>query len=88
MRRVYKYPLTFGPGQTQTTLELPYAYQFLHFGFQDGNPIVWALVNPDNPSVQRTLRVVGTGWDLEEGSEHRGTAIEGDYVWHLFEMTP
>lgn len=45
----------------------------------------WAQ-SPTEP-CRRVFRVFGTGFDIPDGYEYRGTAItaEGALVWHLFE---
>ena len=37
---------------------------------------------------QRWFVVAGTGWVVNDVVAHIGTAMEGIYVWHLFEVKP
>ena len=49
--------------------------------------MLWALVNPDLPLVNRAIRIYSTGQEIDE--EYIGTYIDtvydGPYVWHIFD---
>lgn len=44
----------------------------------------WAL-HSGGPTIRRAFRVFGTGQPLPDLVEHRGTALDGGFVWHLME---
>ena len=56
-------------------------------GMQDDAIHAWAE-NPDGEplTVTRTFRVIGTGWDVPDGT-YLGTVFDGPYVWHVYEVT-
>lgn len=84
MKKVFKYPL---PAGTMTTkVRMPRGAELLHVAMQHGDVTVWALVDDDNSRVNRRITVIGTGWDVEEGSgKFVGTAFDGAFVWHVFD---
>jgi hypothetical protein len=90
MRKVLKYSLV-----SATTVEGNYAIHMprgatvLTIQLQRGEPMMWALVDPDAPLVMREFAVQGTGWDIEDDSlAYVGTYQQygGEFVWHLFEV--
>lgn len=52
-------------------------------------PMLWALVDPSQPTVERLIALVGTGHPApdidDDGSVYVGTAICGLFVWHVFD---
>lgn len=59
--------------------------------------VIWASVDPDQPTETRVFHVVGTGHDMPDtplnyiGTAHDspitygGSTLGGHFVWHLFE---
>lgn len=45
----------------------------------------WAIHTDANP-IERRFRVYGTGHAVPAGLDWCGTAIDGPFVWHLFEV--
>lgn len=86
MAKIWKYQLTMSA--SPQPVNMPTGAQLLWFGFQQNEPVVWALVDPGLIGETRWLQVVGTGQEIsDEGlSGHVGTVQEGPYVWHLFEV--
>ena len=86
MITVWKFPLNY---LGQYSLEVPLGAEFIHFDMQGGAPTVWALVNSDNSTQRRLLRVAGTGYRLSADHDHNhiGSCIDTNtgLVWHLFE---
>lgn len=68
---------------------LPNGAVIRHVGKQGGPPghlTLWAEVNPDKPTVERTLFVRGTGHPLPDGAiSFLGTVMDGPFVWHVYE---
>ena len=85
MRRVYKYPLEVVDRQT---IEHPRGARLLCVQMQGDGPCLWALVNPDNPPVETTFRIVGTGHPIEDADDlgYVGTfqMMGGGLVFHVF----
>lgn len=87
MKTVYKYSATLGG---TTRIQTPEYFYPLHFAVQGGMLRLWALVDivDDSIMVARSIRVVGTGYELPDyiGKEHYiGTAqLPGGLVIHAF----
>lgn len=83
-RRIYKYYLTNSQRQL---VELPQGFQILHVGQQDGNLVLWAMVDVDAPTEKVPIMIFGTGHPIPEDLflYHIGTVQVGHFVWHVFE---
>ncbi len=68
-------------------MEMPEGAKILEVGKQRGVWCIWALVDPTACIEIRNFSVHGTGWEFyAEGETHLRTFLDGDYVWHLFEV--
>lgn len=80
MRTIYKY----NPMQPITgSIE-----KFLHVDYQNGEVMVWAIVNDELPKKEFAVICSGTGWPIasfQDYDSYIGTvqSYEG-YVWHYF----
>ncbi len=87
MITVYKYKFKI---DDNPKVEMPRYAQILHVGMQGHDPTIWARVNTEEPTVQRKLRVAGTGHPLKgaEIAPHIGTfqSHGGQFVWHVFDL--
>jgi hypothetical protein len=85
---IYKYPFEI---TSRITIALPRWAQILHVDVWGDIPCLWALVNPDNPPVERHFRIYGTGRPIEQdvalNGKYLATFPLGTFVWHLFETT-
>lgn len=85
MKTVYKYPIPLITGGEET---LPLRGKIVHVGTQDSFPDVISVWAEYDDSVEPTdvrLFVVGTGHRIyPESAEHVGSAIAGQYVWHVY----
>jgi len=80
---IYKYPMF----DMSDTLRLPVDAQIVHFGLQHERPTVWAQVRRDGPAEPfREFVIVGTGHPFPKDYTHRGTVLDGEFVWHLMEL--
>lgn len=83
-RSIWKFPLPMRGG-----VEMPKGARILSVHMQNGQPQVWALVDPQAPLVKRRLRVYGTGWDVLDDpvGVFLGTYLieGGQYVFHVFD---
>lgn len=82
MKTIYKYELR----SQDTSMKLPKEAEILTVQIQDGRPMLWALVDPENVLEDRFIYTVGTGWEVEDNMKYICTYIEGYFVWHVFEM--
>lgn len=92
MQTIFKYKI---PQATTGLIYLPKGAEILHVGVQRerqfyGEEVeavfLWALVDLKQPLTPRKIRLVGTGWDLEESpGKYLGTVQinGGSYVWHV-----
>jgi hypothetical protein len=80
---IYKYAI--GPGVT--IVEMPSSAQPLCAQMQGITPMLWALVDGDEQTVDWHVRCYGTGHPLEDyPGQYVGTFQMGDgaLVWHVF----
>lgn len=80
---VYKYRIPV----SGRTMELPVGAKVLTAGMQHGEPHLWALVDPRNPSAQRGVFILGTGHERDvDGYDYVDTFMinDGAYVFHVF----
>jgi hypothetical protein len=86
--RVYKYPLRI---DDETRVSWHVGAKVLAVQEQNGDPYIWALIDPSQPKIAQRFRLAGTGHDIEwqDNMVHRGTfqLRGGDLVFHLFEYT-
>lgn len=87
MATILKFPLKI---QDQQTLKLPGGTRFLSVQYQNDVLCLWAFVQPAVSPMVRTIRIVGTGHDVETDFMNRhtyiGTSQSADgLVWHVFE---
>lgn len=82
---IYKYPLLHADLQA---IEMPRGAQVLTVQEQFGELRLWALVDPTEPTVERAIRMAGTGHPIDAGHVGRyiSTVQQGSFVWHFFEM--
>lgn len=81
---VWKCPLKVLEHQRVT---MPEGATPLSLQMQEGQPILWAFVDPDAKPVIRNVFMLGTGHgSLEDPDayEHLGTVQISGFVWHYF----
>lgn len=70
-------------------LFMPEKAEILTVQNQDNRICLWAIVNPELPSEERSFEVHGTGhsiyYDMGMDRKYIGTAQMGALVWHVFE---
>ena len=83
MSRVLKYNLTDGP------VLMPLGAVVIHVAMQRGYMRLWAIVDDAQTTMEkRQFDVVGTGIHFNAaGKQHIATVIDGQFVWHAFEVT-
>lgn len=86
MKTIYKYQL---PIEREVTLYVPGVNaQVIHVGDQMGKLTIWMEVDTDGPEHPIRFVIVGTGKLRPNANNciHVGSAIVGDYVWHVYQM--
>ena len=84
---IWKYPLEITGSQE---VVLPQGARILCVQVQHDVPCLWALVNPDEPSIPRRIYIFGTGHVAPVSAEgYIGTfqTNEGQFVGHVFERS-
>ena len=84
MRKIYKYEL---PVDGSIIAIKQYIIKILNIQEQNGIPVMWAIVDPDDEVVEPLkIIAIGTGWELPTGLEdYLGTAQdEYGFIWHYF----
>ena len=84
MRKIYKYELPIDGGIITIKQCI---IKILNIQEQNGVPMMWAIVDPDNEVVESLeIIAIGTGWELPTGlDDYLGTAQdEYGFVWHYF----
>ena len=84
-RVIWKFPWPI-MGSASATMWMPARARVLDFQIQRHAPTLWALCDPEAPKVARSFRIYGTGQPLEDHGTYIGTAQDGDFVWHAFEV--
>jgi hypothetical protein len=86
---IYKYPLQVND---TVAVSLPQDAELLCVQEQHGKPCLWALVDPTADTVQRVLRMAGTGHPLSDDEQrtylNTFQLLGGELVFHVFEVVP
>jgi hypothetical protein len=76
------------PINNAVVIEMPANARILHVECQDGQPCLWALVDPKAQRVSRVFHIFGTGHEIDEAQlatlEFIATFQQTPFVWHLF----
>ena len=83
MRTIFKYPLDLG-GSWPQVIATSGTPVFRHFDMQGDTPCVWAEVDPNAAVEETKVVIVGTGHSIPDGFRYFGTAMHGQFVWHLY----
>jgi hypothetical protein len=87
--KIFRYVLGITDFQTRG---MPDGARILSVQNKAGELCLWALVDPDQPTVSVGVRIVGTGNPFDDAKEWAdcfvGTVIQGRFVWHVFARQP
>ena len=88
MRAVWKFPLSLSSGPQNVTL--PEGATIVHAHAQtiggSPKPVMWAEVNPDAGTSERTFHVVATGEEFSVPFHRYVGTVHIDWtVWHVYE---
>lgn len=79
---IWKYELEITDEQT---INIPEGSVILDVLDQNGTLVLYAMVNPQHPHAEHTVRIVGTGHPLpEEPGDFINSVMMDQYVWHVF----
>lgn len=85
-KTIWKYVLPVNGGRRKIAEAV---IQPLRVVLQNGQPTLWAIVDPDKNVTPTEIIAVGTGWDLSDeilyNYSYYGTCEDASgYVWHYF----
>ena len=88
MRTIWKYELEIADEAQK--FRMPEGARLIFEATQQGSPCLWAEVDPEAPLVERWFVVHGTGHDIDHDGDYVGSglALGGQFVWHVYEVTP
>lgn len=82
---IWKFPILVNDEQD---IEMPRGADILWVDVQQGQPCIWARVNPAAPRENKRIRIFGTGHPMpDELGDYVGTFMMkgGALVFHLYE---
>ena len=80
---IYKYKIQIIEYQC---ISMPRGAKIIHAGLDPvDEPCVWALIDPDQPAIERELFIIGTGQSGVKVDNHVGSFIMGRFMWHVFQ---
>ena len=86
-RTIWKFWL---PLREEQVIPMPADAVVRHIGVQDSGLHLWVEVDPEQPKIERTFYVVGTGHPLptppdDHFLDYLGSVQPGSFVWHVYE---
>lgn len=97
MKTIFKYKLK---NLERSTIQMPANGFIFSAGFDaEENICVWAMIDKEEPLEDRTVWVLGTGWEVEDMIKsanshnmmltfHSTIVDKHGYVWHCFAENP
>lgn len=84
MKKIYKYPI---PIEDFFTIRMPQNANVLMVNTQKSEVFIWAIIDTDEPMIDRPFIILGTGMNVPNGFNHIGSfqMLSGGLVFHLFE---
>lgn len=87
MKKIYKYQIP----SAEAAIAMPQGATILSVAAQNEVPCLWVMVDPNQPTVEKHIRIVATGEALEDEAvtwSFIGTFFldSGALVFHVFEV--
>jgi len=84
-REIYKYRVPVK--DVWHDVAMPSHATIVHVACQDTPGVVslWAEIENESASVTRSFRIYGTGQSIPDDTDYVGTALDGMFVWHVYE---
>ncbi len=83
-KKIWKFPITT---EDICSLAMPIGAEILDIGIQGKELKIWAIVDPDADTEDRSFSFYGTGLSIDtEGKKYLKTIQSGISVWHIFEI--
>lgn len=92
MRQVFKFIVPFASEALAQMSEMPadpnWPVVLTGVDPRSGQPAIWleAVAGQCEPHTGRRFAAFGTGHDIPLGWAHRGSLIDGSFVWHIYEQ--
>lgn len=83
-RVVYKYKINMSVDEF--VVVMPRSAGIVKVEKQHEQPMFWALCDEGDFTADRRFTVKGTGHPVEPNMTYMGTWLDGEFVWHLFEV--
>lgn len=81
--KIWKFPVN--DTKAIQKIEMPNHAEIRHLGIQNNKVFLWAEVQENNPVVERTFFIVGTGHPIPtQAKRYIGTFQAPPFVWHLY----
>ena len=80
-RTIYKYPMP----EYYSLISLDPLGKVILVDMQNEVPTMWVELDPDAKGVSREFAIIGTGREVPDDAQHRGSFQDGVFVWHLYE---
>ena len=78
MKTIYKYPTG--------TVNMHQGAVVLAGQSRNSKFYIWAEVDTTLPLTERHFVVYGTGWEISDNSRYITTIIDGECIWHVYEV--
>lgn len=82
MRTVWKFPIQI---VNEQRIKVPPVWNPVLVGVDPhGDLCIWAEVQAGEATKERIVNVHGTGHAIGDNEVHLGSAVVGQYVWHVY----
>jgi len=79
-------------------VKMPEKSEIMDIQMQNGNLVMWALVDPESKNIEVKINMYETGWEINDNTtetgwvindnttkdEYLATVQDGEFVWHFF----
>lgn len=82
MKTIWKFPID---GIAVTEVHMPKGAKVIRISEQDGDVVLWALVNITAKPEVRRFHIQGTGHPIGRHQKYIGSVTIKPFEWHVFE---